>query len=361
MLVLELIRLFSILLNHNIATATQTYRTLIKMIKVIKPPKLSMGDIIGVVATSFPFPSPQDEDNEYYIQYKNAVKELENIGFKTKEGRNLRKVKWWCAGTPAERAEDINSMYADPEVKAIIVHDGGQSAIAVLEHIDYGLVKKHPKPFIGFSDITNIHIALFSMTGLIGVHAALLTYSLGRVWEQYLPDKKDAGIKLLLNTLTSTKPLGRIQPLTTWECWRKGQATGMLFGGNLSMLSSLIGTKYFPCVENLKGSILFWEINNSPSYRIERSLYQLKYAGVFESISGMMVGKLPGISRTAWKGLEEPTPREIILEVLKGYDFPILAEVDFGHETVDMPIPIGLQARIDTQNLSFEILESAVN
>lgn len=331
------------------------------MIKVIKPPKLSKGDTIGIVATSFPFPFPQDKANEYYTQYKNAVKELENMGFKTKEGRNLRKVKWWYAGTPEERAEDINSMYADPEVKAIIVHDGGQSAIAVLEHLDYELLKKNPKPFIGFSDITNIHIALFSMTGLVGFHAALLTYSLGRVWEQYLPDKKDDGKKLLLNALTSTKPLGRMQPLTKWECWRKGKATGMLFGGNLSMLSNLIGTKYFPDIEDLRGSILFWEIDNSPSYRIERCLYQLKYAGVFESISGMMVGKLPGIRRTAWKGLEEPTPREIVLEVLKGYDFPILAEVDFGHETVDMPVPIGLQARMDSRTHSFEILESAVN
>jgi muramoyltetrapeptide carboxypeptidase len=331
------------------------------MIKVIKPQKLSKGDTIGVVATSFPFPYPEDSTNKYYIQYKKGLKELEKMGFKTKEGKNLKKVKWWYAGTPEERAEDINSMYADSEVKAIIVHDGGQSAIAVLEHIDYSLVKEHPKPFIGFSDITNIHIALYSMTGLVGFHAALLTYSLGRVWEQYLPEKIETGKKLLLKVLTSTKPLGRMKPLTMWKCWRKGQATGTLFGGNLSMISNLIGTKYFPKVDDLQDSIFFWEIDNSPSYRIERSLYQLKYMGVFDSISGMLVGKLPGVRRTAWNGFEEPTPKEITLEVLKEYDFPILGEVDFGHETVDMPIPIGLKARMNSQNLSFEILESAVN
>ena len=126
------------------------------------------------------------------------------------------------------------------------------------------------------------------------------------------------------------------------------------------MLASLVGTEYFPSIGDLRGSILFWEIDNTPSYRIEKGLYQLKYAGVFDAISGMMVGKLPDIGRTAWKGLEEPTPKEIVLEVLKRYDFPILGEVDFGHKTVDMPMPIGLQARMDSHNLSFEILESAV-
>ena len=190
--------------------------------RIIKPPKLSRGDTIGVVATSFPFPFPADEFNDYYLQYRKGITELEIMGFKTKEGKNLRKVKWWHAGTPEERAEDINSMYSDPEVKAIIVHDGGQSAIAVLEHIDYEQVKANPKPFLGFSDITNIHSALYTKTGLVGFHSALLTYSLGRVWEQYLPSKKGTGKTLLLNVLTSTEPLGRMQPLTKWECWRKG-------------------------------------------------------------------------------------------------------------------------------------------
>lgn len=328
------------------------------MINILKPPKLQKGDTIGIVATSFPYPT--DEKNDYFLQYKQGIKELESLGFKTKEGKNLRKVKWWFAGTPEERASDINSMFADPEVKAIIVHEGGQSAIAILEYIDYEVVRMNPKPFIGFSDITNIHCALHTKVGLVGFHGALLTYSLGRVWKQFLPDKKEEAKKLLFNLLTSTSPLGRMQPLTKWECWRKGVARGKLFGGNLSMLSSLIGTEYFPKTEDLKGCILFWETDNTPSYRIEKGLYQLKYSGVLNTISGMLVGKLPGIKRTSWEGLEEPTPKEIILEVLKNYDFPIIGEVDFGHETVDIPMPIGLESRMDANNLEFEVLESAV-
>jgi muramoyltetrapeptide carboxypeptidase len=126
------------------------------------------------------------------------------------------------------------------------------------------------------------------------------------------------------------------------------------------MLSSLVGTEYFPSVEDLRGSIFFWEIDNTPSYRIEKGLYQLKYAGVLDVISGMLVGKLPDIKRTAWEGFEEPTPKRIAMEVLGEYDFPILGEVDFGHKTVDIPMPIGLNAKMDSQNLDLEILESAV-
>jgi len=326
--------------------------------KVLKPPRLEKGDTIGIVATSFPF--PVDEKSNYYSQYKKGVAELESLGFKVKEGENLRKVKWWFAGTPEDRASDINSMFSDPEIKAIIVHDGGQSAIAVLEHIDYELVRNNPKPFIGFSDITNIHSALFTKTGLVGFHAALLTYGLGKMWEKHLPDKVVEGKQQLFKVLTSVKSIGKVNPLTKWECWRDGKAKGMLFGGNLSMLASLVGTKYFPKTEDLRGCVFFWETDNTPSYRIEKGLYQLKYAGVLDVISGMLIGKLPGIKRTAWKGLHEPTPKEIIMEMLKDYKFPAIGNVDFGHETVDVPMPIGLGVKMDASNLYLEFLEAAV-
>lgn len=330
------------------------------MRKILKPTALKQGDVIGIVATSFPFPFPEDESNNYFLEYKKGVSELESLGFKTKEGKNLRKKRWWFAGTAEERASDINDMFVDPEVKAIIVHEGGESAIALLEYIDYEAVKNNPKPFIGFSDIANVHSALFTKTGLVGFHGPLLTYSLGKIWEEFLPKKKGEGKRLLFNALTSTEPIGKREPLTKWETWRDGVAEGQLFGGNISMLASLVGTSYFPSLEDLKGAIFFWEIDGTSSYRIEKTLYQLKYVGVWDVISGMVVGKLPDIKRTAWPGLEEPTPKEIVLEVLKKYSFPIIGDMDFGHKTVDFVMPIGLQAKVDATNLNFEILESAV-
>ncbi len=183
---------------------------------VLKPKHLSRGDTIGVVATSFPFPANDSE--EYYLEYQKGITALRDLGFRIKEGNHLRRVKWWFAGTPKERASDINDMYADPEIRAIIVHEGGQSAIAVLEHIDYALVKDNPKPFIGFSDVTSIHLAMFTQTGLVGFQGPLLTYSLGKIWGKHLPDKRQEGLELLYNILTSTETLGEISPLTPWEC-----------------------------------------------------------------------------------------------------------------------------------------------
>ncbi len=328
------------------------------MKKLLKPPRLNPGDTIGVVATSLPFPTEQD--GWYYLDYKRGVSELEAMGFRVKEGKNVAKTKWWCAGTPQERADDINAMFADREVQAIIVHNGGQSAIATLELIDYDLAESNPKPLMGFSDVTNLLVALFSETGQVGFHMDLLTYGLGGVWKDLTPEAREQGRRMFYDILTSTNPVGVRRPLSPWQCWRPGTASGMLFGGNLSMLSSLVGTRFFPRMEDLQGSIFFWEIDNTPSYRIERGLYQLKYAGLFEVISGMIVGKLPDIQRTAWPQLTEPTPREIVTEVLGDYRFPILAEVDYGHKTVNTPMPIGLAARMDAGSLELEVLEAAV-
>ena len=329
------------------------------MNRILKPPKLKRGDIIGVIATSFPF--PKDRKSDYYKSYERGIEILRKLGFKIRHGKNLEKVKWWFAGTPEERASDINSMFSDPEVKAIIVHDGGQSAIAVLEHINYDLMRTNPKPFLGFSDITNLHLAFLTQSDMVGFHMGLLTYSLGWIWHDVVPkEDRENGEKLLYKILTSCEPLGKITPITEWEEWRPGKAEGRLFGGNLNMLASLVGTRYFPRIEDLEGSILFWEIDNTPSYYIERGLYQLKYAGVLDIISGMLIGKLPDIKRTAWKGFKEPTPKEIVMEVLREYKFPILGEVDFGHKTVNIPMPIGLPVKMDSGRLTLEFLEAAV-
>ena len=324
---------------------------------IIKPPKLSRGDTIGIVATSFPYPASTND--QYYQEYQRGIQTLFDLGFKVKEGRNIKKTKWWFAGIPEERASDINEMYGDPEIKAVIVHEGGQSAIATLEHIDYSLVKQNPKPFIGFSDITNIHLAMFAQAGLIGFQGPLSTYSFGKVWDKYLPEKKKEGLDLFNKVLTISEPLGEIIPLTKWQCWQGGIGQGMLFGGNLSMMASLVGTKYFPSIDTLKGCLLFWEIDNTDSYRLERSLLQLKYAGLLDVISGMIIGKLPDIRKTGWEGIEEPALHDLIMTVLNGPKYPILAGVDFGHKTVAIPMPIGIKAEMDSDRLYLNFLESA--
>lgn len=325
---------------------------------IIKPHHLNMGDKIGLVAPSFPFPT---ENGDYYRWYSSGKREMENMGFQIVEGKNLKKTRWWMGGTPEERAGDINSMYADPKIKAIIAHDGGHAAIDILEHLDYDLIRNNPKPFMGFSDITNLLVAIFAKTGLIGFHMGLLSYTLGHVWSQLITKEvAGKGQKIYFDILASNKPLGEIKPLSKWEDWRKGKASGKLFGGNLSMLASLIGTQYFPKIKELKNTLLFWEIDNTQSYKIQRGLYQLKYAGVLNVISGMIIGKLPDIKPSGWQGLYEPSPMEIVMDVAKNFDFPILAEVDFGHKNVNLPMPIGIEAQMDAEKLSLIFKEAPV-
>lgn len=325
---------------------------------ILKPAKLQSGDTIGLVAPAYPFPS--DKTSAYYKQYELGKQELEAMGFHVKEGRNLRQVQWWRAGTPQERAADINEMFADTDVEAIIAHDGGNDCISVLEYIDYELVRNNPKPFMGFSNITNIHSALFAKTGLIGFHMGMLTYELGGTWQTSPIQQKQIAKNYFQRILTNNQAMGVIEPLTTWEPWRPGQAEGILFGGNLSMLDSIIGTPYFPKVDDLRGSIFFWELDSSPTYRIERVLTHLKYVGLLDLISGMVVGKLADMKNSATGDLVEPSARELVLTVLQDYNFPILAEVDFGHKIAQLPMPIGIKSRIDAEKLTLEFLESAV-
>lgn len=128
------------------------------MNNIIKSKALQNGDAIGVVSPAYPF--PLDTESEYYQQYLKGKQELESMGFQVVEGKNLGKVEWWRAGSPKERADDINAMYANPEVKAIIAHDGGNDCITVLQYLDFDLIKQNPKPFIGLV-ISQIFIQLF--------------------------------------------------------------------------------------------------------------------------------------------------------------------------------------------------------
>lgn len=328
--------------------------------QVVKPPKLRSGDTIGVVSTSFPFPN--DKSSSYHNKYLMGKHELEKMGFNVAEGKNLGKVYWWAGGTPQERAADINAMYRDTRVKAIISHDGGQGAIALLPYLDYECIKSNPKPFIGFSDITNILSAIFVKTGQVGFHMGLLTYELGGYWQLSSEADQDLGRHLFKSILTETEPLGEIKPRSKWSTLRDGAATGKLFGGNLSMLAALVGTTYFPNIEDLRGSILFWETDNVRSYIIERNLLQLKYPGVFDVISGMVIGKLVDIKSSVFEdmGMHEPSPHEIVMETLRDTSFPVLGDVDFGHKMINTPMPVGVLAAVDASNKKLTFLESAV-
>jgi len=307
--------------------------------QILKPHKLNIGDTIGIVASSLPVLP------EFKNQYEAGKKLISEMGFKIKEGKTINKKRWWMAGTPKEVAEDINSMFADKNIKAIMAQTGGYSAISVLEHLDYELITSNSKPFIGMSDVTNFHMAMLTKCGLVGFH---------------MDDVIHINQQFFLKFLTKTEPAGIINPLTQWEQWKKGEAKGHLIGGNLHLLTNLIGTPYFPSIDFFDGAILFWEEVGEPLHNIARFLTHLKYAGALDKISGMLIGKITYIKAMREKEIVVPESKELILEVLKDYDFPIMANMDFGHFTVNIPMPIGIKVSFDTSKKKLNFLESAV-
>lgn len=307
--------------------------------KIIKPPELDIGDTIGIVASSLPvLPSFKEI-------YERGKKVIQDLGFKIYEGKTIGKVRWWMAGTPKEVAEDINSLFADKSVKAIMAQTGGYSAASVLEYLDYELITNNPKPFIGMSDVTNFHLAFLTKCNLVGFH---------------MDDVIHLNQEFFLKFLTSLKPAGIIKPLTEWEQWRQGKAEGPLIGGNLHLLTNLIGTPYFPEKEVFEGAILFWEEVGEPLYNIARFLTHLKYAGILEKLSGMLIGKIMYIKPPREKEVVAPNIKEMVLEVLQDYKFPIMANLDFGHFTVNIPMPLGIKVAFDTVKKQLNFLESAV-
>lgn len=322
--------------------------------KIIKPPKLNIGDTIGIVASSKPvFPSHKEK-------YEKGKKEILEMGFKVKERKTITQQRWWMAGTPEEVADDINSMFADKSIKAIIAHTGGYSAISVVEHLDYELISKNPKPFIGMSDMTIYHLSILSQTGLVGFHMDDLSFGFGRQVMEGQEEWPNLDKEFFLKFLTKTEAPGLIKPITVWEEWKKGKAEGYLIGGILERISTLAGTKYFPPLNFFEGSILFWEEIGVELPQIHQYLYQLKNMGILEKINGMLIGKLKYIKPAREKEITEPTIKEMILDILKDYQFPIMANLDFGHFTVNIPMPIGIKVSFDTSSKELNFLEGAV-
>ena len=306
---------------------------------ILKPPKLNIGDTIGIVASSLPvLPSFKES-------YEKGKKVIQDLGFKIKEGKTISKQRWWMAGTPKEAADDINNMFANKSVRAIMAQDGGYSAISVIEHLDYGLISQNPKPFMGLSDMTIYHLAIFQKTKMVGLHMDYLSSFTGQFF---------------LKFLTSSEAPGVIKPLTDWEEWKKGKAEGHLMGGILERISMLSGTKYFPPLDYFDGSILFWEEIGRDLTEIYQYLYQLKNMGICERINGMLIGKIKYIKPLREQEVISPTVKAMILDILKDYDFPIMANLDFGHYTINIPMPIGIKVSFDTSKKELNFLEGAV-
>ena len=308
---------------------------------MIKPNSLKPKSSIGIVSPS----SWMDE-----VAMKTAISVFENKGYKVILGKNINHKQDSFAGTPEQRAADINNMFANPEIKAIFCARGGYGSNRVIELLDYDLIQKNPKIFMGYSDITNILVAISQFSNLITFHGPMLTsFKSGNV---------EYNFNLIEKTLNNFDTL-EIKPpdqLPT-TVLNKGYGEGMLLGGNISLLVSQIGTKNQINTDN---SILFLEDTDEYLYALERMLIQMKQSGMFKNIKGLIIGEMTDIhdqSIPFGKSTDE-----IILDIFSDIDIPIISNFPCGHGIFQATLPISIESKLnsDLETPSLTLLDSPV-
>lgn len=305
---------------------------------MIKPRRLEVGDTIGVIAPSRPITHIQDE-------IETGIKTLEAKGFKVKLGKNLGKKLFYSAGSAKERASDLNAMFKDKKIKAIICATGGITSNQLLDLIDYETIRNNPKIFLGYSDITTLLAAIHKKTGVVMFHGTDLC-DLSKLTKE--------AERFLFDMLMGKESCYRLP--TEMTVIKKGKAKGNLLGGNL-ILNALLGTKYSP---SYKGAIWFWEDAGECPAVLDHKLNQIKLSGNLDKISAMVIGHLADCVDRKYKE-DNRAIEDIVLELTRGYDFPIIKVPYFGHDTHNFyTFPIGTRSEIDTSRSEFMITESPV-
>ena len=242
------------------------------------PPRLRIGDTIGVVTPSGPISSSPSPESQRELE--KGIVYLKDLGIEVLLGEYALQEGGLAAGSPEERASDINNMFANPEVQAIISTHGGVAANSCLPHLDYELIKAYPKILMSFSDISTLHLGIYSQAGLVTFHGNMVMYYFGMQPQEY--DRQEFLGRLVEGV---TGPVAKNSPWTTVR--GKGSVEGKLIGGNDWAIQCLLGTPYWP---DFSDSILFIEVPGfSPDILFNR-LHQFKQAGLFDHVRGILVG-----------------------------------------------------------------------
>jgi len=243
----------------------------------------------------------------------------------------------YLAGPDQQRLDDLHAAFVDPGIDAILCMRGGYGSMRLLDRLDFDLIRRHPKPLIGYSDITALHTALVRHAGLITFHGAMLNADL-------LGAKQEPTVGSLFEQLAGKRGEGDVlahpdaYPLT---CVTPGMASGRLLGGNLSVLCATLGT---PGEIDSQGCILFIEDVNEPLYRVDRLLTQLRLAGKLEGVRGVLVGDFAGIT--------VPAMTPLLKDIFGPLAVPVLAGWRSGHCDPNLCLPLGARVRLDSVRLS---------
>ena len=286
---------------------------------LLRPPALQKGDTIGVVASSY---SPRAG------WLARGVRALERAGYGVLVDPDLSTTRRYQRAEDERRAENFTKMWLDPRVKAVIGGTGGYGAVRMLPYLDPELFRATPKAFVGYSDITVLHLWLMRLAGLRAFH--------GPTVDDLIPSARDITTSSMLSALTSPRPTARFGRDVARPV-KPGRAIGRLVGGNLALVQQTIGTPY---EIDTTDAILFLEEVRDPMSFVDERLVQLRAAGLLGKVKGIVFGHL-SLDRS-----EEDEFEDFVLDLVADLGVPVLMDFPAGHDSPNLTLPIGTEVEL---------------
>lgn len=322
-------------------------QTSLQNLQKIKPAKLKKGDKVALITPGGYISEKEKEE---------SIENLESLGFEVVYSDKLMLMNGYFSGNDKERAEDINDMFERIDIKAIVCARGGYGCSRVLPLLNYKSIRENPKVLIGYSDVTALLYGIYKKTGLITFHGPVGISTYNDFSKNYFN-------KVLLNPLEEleldssfSESNNNVYGLTTIS---SGTAKGEMVGGNLSIVTSLIGTEYDI---DTKGKIIFLEEYIEEPYRIDRMLTQMIQAGKFDDATGIALG----VFKYCESKKENPSftnsynLMEVLIDRLSSLGIPVAYGLSFGHVKDKFTIPFGIKVELNADNFKLKLLEAAV-
>lgn len=313
-----------------------------------KPRRLQKGDRIGICAPSSPHASK--------VNYERACRALEELGLQPEPSPNLWNKHGYLAGTDEERADDINLLFSRPDIAGIMAIKGGYGSGRILEYLDWPMIEKNPKVFVGFSDITSLHLALYQKADMVTFHGPVLFQLAPERCTPYM-------IEGLRRAIMDCSPLGNVEeaPEETSFTYtiNPGQAEGPLTGGCLSLVVQTLGTPY---EIDTAGKILFLEEVGEEPYKVDGMLQHLYRAGKLQEAAGIVFGECVDCAPRPHRPSFHTSSfilEEVLAQCVGSLDTPAFYGLPLGHSKHIATIPYGVRARMDAETRVLHICEGA--
>ncbi|MDD3920832.1 MAG: LD-carboxypeptidase [Eubacteriales bacterium] len=314
---------------------------------MIKPKHLSPGDTIGVISPS----SGPWQRSEIW----RGIDTLKAWGFNVKVGKNAYKNYYYLAGDDQSRAEDLNAMFQDDEVDAVFCSQGGYGAGRILHLVDYEAIRKHPKIFLGYSDITALHLAIMKKCDLVTFHGPTVTGMYGETLTQYRKSQ-------LFKAVMSNAPVGNIELADKKNGYvlkiTPGKVKAPIVGGNLTLICSSMGTPY---EIDTKGKILFFEDLDTEPWIMDHMLTHLLNAGKLQEAVGIVAGKCSNCEPNKYDAgfHSQWSLEDLLFDRLQPLGIPTICGLPMGHTRNLATLPLGMMANLDANAGKLTIVETA--